>query len=332
MKKSVGCIMNNKVIVTGGSGFIGTNLISSLIIDGFDVINIDIAEPTNVEHSSVFYRCDIRNLDELERIFQDFNPDFVVHLAARTDLDGCSLDDYDSNTVGVENICTVISKNHGVKRVLFASSMLVCSSGYQPKNNMDFFPNTIYGESKVYGEKYVSECSDSLPDFYIVRPTSIWGPWFNEPYRHFFDLVLSGRFLDIGDRYCSKTYGYVGNSVNQIKSLLFHSKKNKGEVFYIGDMPPLQISHWAHLISEIAGIGKPKKIPYFILLGAAYFGDFLGLLCRVRFPMTTFRLRNMTTNNIIDCQSICDENQYPHISLEDSITTTLNWIAKRDKK
>lgn len=321
----------NKVIVTGGSGFIGTNLISSLIADGFDVINVDIEEPKNPEHDLIFRRCDIRNIDELERIFLAFNPDFVVHLAARTDLAGCTLAEYSSNTIGVENICRVVSKCVELKKILFASSMLVCRSGYQPKNNSDFCPSTIYGESKVHGEQCVRNHFNALPNFYIVRPTSIWGPWFNEPYRNFFDVVLSGRFLDIGDKFCSKTYGYVGNSVNQIKSLLLHSKRPKGEVFYIGDVPPLQISQWAKLISDIAGISKPRKVPYFMLVLFAYLGDLLSL-CGIRFPMTTFRLSNMTTNNVMDCRSACEENVYPHIPLDKSITTTLSWISKGESK
>lgn len=317
----------NKILVTGGSGFIGTNLISSLIMDGFEVINVDIVEPLNVEHKLFFRRCDIRNVDELEQVFISFNPDFVVHLAARTDLTGCTLDEYSSNTIGVENVCMVASKHAGIKRVLFASSMLVCRSGYQPEHNLDFCPNTIYGESKVYGEKIIRNHFSILPDFYIVRPTSIWGPWFNEPYRNFFDVVLSGRFLDIGDRFCTKTYGYVGNSVNQLKSLLLYSKKPKGDVFYIGDVPPLQISQWARSISSIAGIKRPKKVPYFMLTAFAYLGDMLSL-CGIRFPMTTFRLNNMTINNIVDCHSTCEENLYPYIPLEESITTTLNWIER----
>ena len=62
-----------------------------------------------------------------------------------------------------------------LKKIIIASSMLVCELGYSPKNFNDYKPNTLYGESKVLTEKIVKKFKNSWT---IVRPTSIWGPWF----------------------------------------------------------------------------------------------------------------------------------------------------------
>ena len=77
-----------KILVTGGSGFIGTNFINFLQKKQFSICNIDINEPQNIEHSRYFERIDINNYESLLSAMMDFQPDYVVHLAARTDLNG----------------------------------------------------------------------------------------------------------------------------------------------------------------------------------------------------------------------------------------------------
>ena len=104
----------------------------------------------------------------------------------------------------------IIKELSCLKKIIITSSMLVCKGGYQPLNQVDYKPNTIYGESKVITEKIVW---DNLPncDWAIIRPTSIWGPWFSVPYRNFFEMIISKKYFHIGDEACTKTYGYVGN-------------------------------------------------------------------------------------------------------------------------
>jgi nucleoside-diphosphate-sugar epimerase len=106
--------------------------------------------------------------------------------------------------------------------------MLVSKVGYQPKHDYDYNPSTIYGESKVITEELIRV--NSLPyEWAILRPTSIWGPWFGEPYRNFFDMMISKKYFHIGDRGCTKTYGFVENAVYQIDSILFANKYSINE-------------------------------------------------------------------------------------------------------
>src|SRR5690606_29131795 len=123
---------------------------------------------------------------------------------------------YQTNILGVENIVRISRKNSGIKRVIFASSMLVNKVGYKPTDYFDYNPTTTYGHSKVMGEGIVFNNKENLTEFCIIRPTSIWGEWFSEPYRNFFDYILSEKYFHPGKRTCTKTYGYVGNAVFQI--------------------------------------------------------------------------------------------------------------------
>ena len=77
-----------RIVVTGGSGFIGTNLIEYFISVGADVINLDIAKPRNKDHLPYWQAVDLLDAASLKEAIQSFNPDYILHMAARTDLDG----------------------------------------------------------------------------------------------------------------------------------------------------------------------------------------------------------------------------------------------------
>lgn len=316
-----------KILVTGGSGFIGTNVIEYYCSLGHYCYNIDISSPRNPDYISNWIKADICEPHNLKEHFDKIKPDYVIHLAAATDLnENDGLEYYKANTAGVENIINLCFKDSSVKRVIFASSMLVNEVGYIPKHLFDYKPNTLYGKSKVIGEQLVFENKKNLTEFCIIRPTSIWGEWFSTPYKNFFDFVLAGRFFHPGNKACTKTYGYVGNSVYQINQLLSsESTKINGKVFYIGDEPAIHISHWADEIAQIANITKPKRIPFIIFVMVGWLGDFLKKI-NISFPMTSFRLKNMTTNHIIDLSStytVCGQTPF---SRKDGIIRTLKWM------
>lgn len=317
-----------RFLITGGSGFIGTNIIDFLNNIGHDVLSIDLDEPECKRHQDLYLRCDIRDLNSLSNVVNNYNPDYIIHLAARTDLQGDSINDYDSNTTGVENVCIVSKSCGSLKKVFFASSMLVCEVGSIPTTVDDFSPTTLYGESKVIGEKIVRAYSQELPDFIIARPTSIWGPWFKEPYRNFFDIVIKERFFEFGPRMATKTYGFIDNICGQIVSLTITKEDLKNSLVYLGDDDPLDICKWASDIAYISNVRKPIKIPFYFIKSAAILGDCLKVF-GFNFPMTSFRLKNMTTDNVFSCSIASSTNVYDTVSYDLANQKTVQWISNR---
>lgn len=319
--------MNPKILITGASGFIGTNLLELFLSRNYEVLNLDIESPRNKKHIKYWKKGDICDYDRLNNIIKEANPDFIVHLAAKTDLnEKAGLDYYLANFQGTENLVKLTRTNKNIKKVVFASSMLVNKVGYKPNDIFDYNPSTLYGHSKVIAEKTILENSDQLPPYCIIRLTSIWGEWFSEPYKTFFDFVLSGKYFHLGDRACTKTYGYVGNTVFQIEKLLFMDQaKIHQNIFYLGDDPPINISDWGDEIAQEARVRKPKRIPYLLFGLAARFGDVLGKL-NIKFPMTSFRLKNMTTDHIVDLSStFALTGKLPYNRFE-ATKRTLDWI------
>lgn len=312
-----------KILVTGGSGFIGTNLVRHFIQMDWNVINLDINPP--VPEFWNHWKCvDLLDRKLLNEHIQEFSPEYVVHLAARTDLLGISIDDYKVNLEGTQNLIFVLNKLPNLKRVLFASTMLVCKPGYFPSSETDYLPSTIYGKSKVEMEKMIRNGNHNF-DWVIIRPTSIWGPHFNEPYRNFFELIKNQKYFHFSKNSCTKTFGYVGNVIYQIENILFlHRDQVHSKTYYLGDYDPVNIKLLANEIAVELGTSI-KEVPFFIIRFSALLGDFFKLV-NIKFPITSFRLNNMITDNVIDLsETVKIIPKLPYSRIQ-GIRITLKWL------
>lgn len=317
----------SKLLITGGSGFIGTNLIEHLSKDTqYEIQNIDIVKPKISSQDKYWVQVDLRNHDAVVGAVEAFAPDYVIHLGARTDLNGKTLQDYDANMSGVSNLLDAIEAVGTVKRAIFASSMYVCEPGYMPKDFEDYAPHTLYGESKVETEKRIKIANPSYT-WSIIRPTSIWGPWFGEPYDKFFHIVLNHMYFHMGKRACRKTYGYVYNAIYQIMSILQAApEKVNRNVYYLGDYEAYPITDWANEIAKIEGIHIPH-VPYCCFKIVGWVGDLLKKF-GIAFPMTSFRLHNMTTDNVHNLEPIKSVAPNLPVSRIEGTKVTLEWIHK----
>lgn len=320
-----------KILITGGSGFIGTNLMEKLLHEGkFEILSLDIKEPKIPEHKVFWKQVDLRNADEVMSAVTTFMPDYVIALGARTDLNGKTLESYDANIGGVKNVLAALDKVPNLMRLIYASSMYVCEPGYMPKDFEDYAPHTLYGESKVETEKIIKSANPKYT-WSIIRPTSIWGPWFGEPYDKFFRIVMNRMYFHMGERACKKTYGYIDNAIYQIFSILNAPEERVNKrVFYLGDYEGYDITEWSNEIAKECGFKIPH-IPYFCFVLAGWFGDFLKLF-GIHFPMTSFRLHNMTTDNVHNLSLIQELAPDIPVSRIEGTKRTLKWIREIETK
>jgi GlcNAc-P-P-Und epimerase len=126
-----------KAFITGGSGFIGTNLVADLLGDGVEVLNYDRNPPLEPGHAPCWREGDILDLPALQEAMAAFRPTHLVHLAARVDTDGRTLADYRDNTEGTANVLTAIAAAPTVSRSVITSSQFVCQPGYFPRHDED---------------------------------------------------------------------------------------------------------------------------------------------------------------------------------------------------
>lgn len=296
-----------KVLVTGASGFIGTNCIEFLLGKKIECINLDCRPPRNSEHKQYWRECNILDYPRLERIIKYFQPTHVVHLAAKTGLDNKQLSDFTTNIEGVENLLKIFRETLSIKYAIFTSSLLVCKMGCIPKTDTDYKPTTLYGQSKVEGEKIVRAAQNLPFAWTIIRPISAWGPYSEEPYRNFFQSVARNWYFHIGSGHYKRSMGYVENLVYQIhKLLLAPVEKVNRKVFYLGDSPPIDLFEFANEIQLVLGTRKISHLPLWAVKLAAKSGDILKVAGWKKFPLTSFRLNNIRTEYMFNLQPITD--------------------------
>jgi nucleoside-diphosphate-sugar epimerase len=314
-----------KIIITGGSGFIGTNLVEHYK-DNYEVLNIDIVSPRNNAHKIYWEKIDILDNEHLVEAFKEFRPDFLFHMAARTDLEGKTLDDYNANIQGVKNIIIAIKSCNTIRQTIFASSRLVCKIGYNPIDEFDYKPSTIYGESKIIGEKIVRGAEGLDNNWVVVRPTSLWGPWFDIPYKNFFDSIKRKVYVHPRGKAIHKKFGYVGNCIHILDALLLNKRLNT-KTLYLSDFEMLEVKQWADLISQQFHNKQAKTAPYFVLKILAFLGDILKTLGLKSPPITSFRLNNLMTHMDYDTSNVEQLVGKLPYSLSEGTAITYNWYT-----
>ncbi len=319
--------MNQKVLITGGSGFIGTNLVEHYRQSGWDVLNIDHRPPRNRAHQDLWQEVDILDARALNEAFGRFRPSLVLHMAARTDLEGKTLDDYAANTTGVQNVIGAINTPGSVRRVIYASTRFVFNHGVTPRHPYDYSPHTSYGQSKVRTEEIVrAQPVGSIP-WVIVRPTSIWGPWFDIPYKQFFLSVARNQYMHPGRMRLPKTYGYVGNVVHEIARFADEScSEAVGKPYFVADYKPLDILEWGQLIQREAGSRPIRSVPYGVLKAMATAGDIAKRLGYANPPLTSFRLNNLITPLVYDMSEVERIVGPTPYTLEQGVKETVRWM------
>jgi len=322
-----------RILITGGSGFIGTNLAQYFSEGGHSVVNFDELPPRNPLHHSFWRKGDLRQAADVSRAVAEFAPETILHMGARTDLDGKTADDYAANIGGVANLLNAAAGNSSVRRVLFASSMLVCRLGYVPQSDTDYCPNTVYGESKVAGEQLV-RTAGALPFVWsILRPTSIWGPWFGSPYRSFFNTVRAGAYVHPRGLNTSRTYGFVHNSVEQIAAIAQSDPALSHErTFYIGDYDPLDLKQWADAISHVYRQRPVHQVPSWVMSLGAAAGDLAKWAGMKHPPLTSFRLRNLVTPavmNLTNTRQVCPRLPY---DMQAGVELTIEWLEQERRR
>ena len=319
-----------RVLVTGGSGFIGTNLCQYLEDNGYEWINLDAKAPRIEAHLSHWVEVDIMNRANFEAEFSKFKPEIVFHLAARTDLRGNSVDEYKINFEGTETLIScVVNQNPQPTKVMFFSTRLVFEITQTPNHLYDYSATTAYGKSKIKMEEVIKTHSEKIGNWTIVRPTSIWGPWFETPYKDFFDQVKSGRFLKIKGINPQKSFGYVENLVLRAIHIATENQSafSKSATF-LADLKPLKLNEWSDMISKAFRRRNARSVSYALIKAIAVFGDVIDLALPGKFPLTSFRLRNLTADMVYDLTEL-EHNTFPDpIPLHEAVSRTVDWYEK----
>lgn len=234
-KKEVPAVKRGKCLVTGGAGFIGSNMTDELIARGYEVVVVDSlasGRQDYVNKSARFYQVDICDRERVEDIFDKEGIDYVFHFAAQIDVRKSVADpEFDAriNLFGGMNIIDCSIK-YGVKKLLFSSTGGAIYGGATQIPTTEEYPaNPLspYGIHKLTFEKYLNYAyRASGLEYAALRMANVYGP---RQYKGgeagviaiFVDAAVAGREITIyGDGRQTRDYVYVGDVVKAFMTAL----------------------------------------------------------------------------------------------------------------
>jgi CDP-paratose 2-epimerase len=284
--------MTKRILVTGGAGFVGSNLTNSLLTDGFDVTVFDaLVRAGSQENLAWLRQCakrlhvvygDVRDFKTVRDIVAD--ADIIYHLAGQVAVTSSVSDprsDFETNALGTLNVLEAAREGGRQPIIMFASTNKVyggmkdvpvvegysrysfteCPNGISEAQPLDF--HSPYGCSKGAADQYVRDYGRiyDLPTV-VFRMSCIYGPrqfgtedqgWV----AHFIISALTERSITIyGNGKQVRDVLFVDDLVRVFRLATDRIDKAAGEVFNIGGGPCNTISVWAEfgqLLAKLAG-------------------------------------------------------------------------------
>ena len=309
---------NETILITGGAGFIGSNLADRLIQEGYKVIvidNLSTGKKENLNPKAKFYKADICSA-EVSKIFGKEKPKIVFHLAAQINVKKSMenpAEDARTNILGSVNVLENC-RNFGVKKIIFTSTggAIYGKANIIPTSEKyPAFPLSPYGIAKLTTEKYLNYYYKifDLP-FISLRLANVYGPRQNSKSEAgvvaiFCDKILSKEQPIIyGNGEQTRDFVYIKDVV---KSAILATKIKKTGIFNIGTGEETNINTVFEIIKE-----KTKSE------------------CKKTYSPLK---KGETQRSCLDCSRAKKQLKWqPEYSLEKGLMLTIDWFKNNRKQ
>lgn len=248
----------NKILLTGGAGFIGSHVADELIKLGNQLVILDDLSggcKENINKEAIFIRGSITDEELIKKLFAEHNFDYVFHLAAYA-AEGLShfirKFNYENNLIGSINLVNA-SVNHNIKCFVFTSSIAVYGTNQLPMTeNLTPRPEDPYGIAKYAVELDLTNALKMFGLNHIIfRPHNVYGERQNigDKYRNvigiFMNQIMQGRPLTVfGDGEQKRAFSYIGDIAPTIARSIYEAA-SYNQIFNIG-------TDRAYTINELA--------------------------------------------------------------------------------
>lgn len=314
-----------KVILIGGSGFVGTRLLGLLKVSAqYDLRNLDLRQSHFFPEITTI--SDVREQSLMDEGLQ--GADCVVLLAAqhRDDVSPVSLY-YDTNVGGVETTLRAMEKN-GVKRIIFFSSVAVYGlNKSNPDENHEKDPFNHYGKSKWKAEQTLQKWYETHLDwnFDIIRPTVIFGERNRGNVYNLLRQIAGGRFVMVGKGDNKKSMAYVGNVVSFVQFMIDNVTTGYNVYNYV-DKPDFTMNELVSHVSQVLKKYIPTThFPYWIGITGGYCFDILAFVMRKKLAVSSVRVKKFCATTEFDATKVLASGFKAPYTLGEGLARTLEF-------
>jgi nucleoside-diphosphate-sugar epimerase len=326
-----------KILITGGTGFIGRYFVESLSRQGHALVLLDLHVPDFDLGDAEFRRGDVRDADALEQSLAGC--DGVLHLAAAHHDFG--IDDATFATVnvgGAEALCRAMEQR-GVVDVCYFSTVAVYGDASPPLDEQATpAPNSPYGRTKLAAEnvfqKWVAQ--DGRRRCLAIRPTVTFGP---RNFANMYTLIRQierGAFVAVGEGQNIKSLSYVENLVDATCQMWFRpgDQRRAWEVFNYVEKPDLTSDQIASCIYRALGKERPRwRVPYGLARLVVWPLDLVIAATGVNLPISGARIYKLArAQTQFESQAIREAGYRQQIPLEQGIEKMVAWYVAEGKQ
>lgn len=330
MVQSTEEIASYRVLITGGSGFIGTHLIAAL--DGAFIVNADLVAPASLNNSQ-YAPADIRDEAAMDLLFGTHKFNCVIHLAAAHKDFGIPEEEYFSvNEGGMKVLCALCTK-YNVQKFVFFSSVAVYGTQENSTDETTLpSPDNHYGASKWSAEKVLHQWQHENAErlAIILRPALVFGEGNTANMYRLIDQISKKRYFNVGRGNNVKSIAYVKNVINATLYLL-NAKENGLHIYNYADTPHLPTAEIGNNIAKFCGNPSPMSIPFTLLLVMAKPFDVLIKLTGRDLPISSNRVRKFAMQTWHNAPKIVQEGFVAKYSTIEGLNQMVNWYKQMNK-
>lgn len=329
----------DKLLVIGGSGFIGTHFHAALEKAGIQATNFDLHPMTPKRPGVISYEGDIRDYPALEHAMRDCTA--VINLAAAHHDFGISQETFESvNIDGPANVCRAMSY-HGITKACFFSSVAVYGmKTVNPDEHATPDPENPYGRTKLAGECEYANWLGEGPGrrCLIIRPAVVFGP---NNFANMFRLINqidSNRFFPVGSGENTKSMCFVRNIIDAV--LYLWSKPPAPvaigdglEIYNYTGKPDLTSKQIITTIYNALGKKQPSfSVPYSLAILLCQPFDLIAKLTGKNLPITAARVKKLAGSDTpFQAQKVRDAGFVPETPLTTGIEEMVKWYIESGK-
>lgn len=330
----------NKVLITGGGGFVGRRIVEMLLQHGVQCRVMGRNAYHDLEQRGV--ACYVGNLNDISFVETACKGvDTVFHVAALAGIWGKWEDYFQTNVIGTRNVIAACVRNK-VERLVYTSTPSVVFNGNDILKGDETLPYASrflchYAKSKVMAEKAVLQSVKKGVRCCAIRPHLVYGPGDPHLIPRLLERGRQQKLKIVGDGTNLVDISYVDNVAHLHllgASSLSKSDKANGQVYFIGDEKPVNLWQWINDLFAAHDIPRlEKKVSERAAYGIGYVLEKVYTLLKKNEepPMTRFVAEQLAKSHYFSHQKAKNDLGYqPIVSYEQGMKNLFTWIKNNE--